>query len=231
MDTSDCYVSGRPTRCSGMNPTWSSVWFQTANWAKCLLVASVPSLATASQSAIFSFAPTTFLIFCQLANNDLRLAVKSAQLSQHKGFVCFLMMSEEETSAFLEEVKATGLVFHLSSNHNLTCGTATTWMTEKLHRPNFCQSKTFKWWRYNLILNMKTWQGFRTVIKQFLNMEIQEEHLRKQNYKKKRKRNTTHRHITSGIIHFIAMRTSRGFFSVIFLKPEMLLKLWPCVFL
>lgn len=32
--------------------------------------------------------------------------------------------------------------FHLSSNHNLTCGTATTWMTEKLHRQNFCQSKT-----------------------------------------------------------------------------------------
>lgn len=89
-------------------------------------------------------------MFCQLADNDLRLAVKSAQLSQHKGFVCFSMMSEEETSAFLEEVKATGLVFgilkkfQLSSNHNLTCGTATTWMTEKLHRRNFCQSKTFK---------------------------------------------------------------------------------------
>lgn len=84
----------------------------------------LPSLATASQSAVFSSAPTTFLMFCQLADNDPRLAVKSAQLSQRKGFVCFSMMSEEETSAFLEEVKATGLAFgiwkkfQLSSNQN-----------------------------------------------------------------------------------------------------------------
>lgn len=110
----------------------------------------VPSLATASQSAVFSSAPTTFLMFCQLADNDPRLAVKSAQLPQRKGFVCFSMMSEEETSAFLEEVKATGLAFgiwkkfQLSSNQNCTCGTATTWMTEKLHRQHFCQSQAFK---------------------------------------------------------------------------------------
>lgn len=27
-----------PTRCSGINPTWSTFWFKTTNWLTCLLV-------------------------------------------------------------------------------------------------------------------------------------------------------------------------------------------------